>query len=272
MFVEIDNAPIYVNIEGQGEPALFLHGVPDSADMWKSVVAQVSSNFHCFVPDLPGFYRSGIPESFEFNLQYYGQFVNRFVEEMHIETPLTLVAHDWGGIFAMSFACQFPHKVKRIVGGSFPFSHLYRWHPWARIWQTPGLGELSMLALNKALFDWELKRGGALLTQKQIDESYYGKATLWRARWTILKLYRSAKPSRFLAFQNQLEQLAEQVDIECLWGAKDKYIPTHMADMMHAKSKQVLPECGHWVPLEAPSQLAELINEGVCDEALKAAV
>ncbi len=263
MFVEINNAPIYVDEKGSGEPALFLHGVPDSAELWNSVVDEVSEQYQCHVTDLPGFYRSGIPENYEFTIKHYGEYVNKLVEALDIPAPFTLVAHDWGGIFAMSFACQYPEKVKRIVGGSFPFSHLYKWHPWAAVWRTPVLGELSMLAMNHALFAWELKRGGPHLTQEQINETYHDKATLWRTRWTILKLYRSANPRNFLPYQNDLERLAQKVNLDIIWGAKDKYVPTHMADLLHPHSKTVVENSGHWVPLEVPSEFSKLILNGV---------
>ncbi|KZZ78927.1 hypothetical protein A3767_01765 [Oleiphilus sp. HI0133] len=263
MFVEIDQAPIYLKVDGEGEPALFLHGVPDSADMWNPLVQKVKDSFTCYTTDLPGIHRSGVPESFEFELKHYGQYINDLVEAAGIQTPFTLVAHDLGGIYAMSFACQFPEKVKRFVGGSFPFSHLYRWHPWAAVWRTPLLGELSMLLMNKAVFHWELGRGGPLLSREQIDESYEGKVDRWAPRKTILKMYRSATPRLFLPFQCMLERFAQQVDVDLVWGRRDKYVPTHMAAMMHPKSTRVIPECGHWVPLEAPDILAEVLLGGV---------
>ncbi len=259
MFVEIDQAPIYLNVEGEGEPALFLHGVPDSADLWKPVVERAKSRFTCYTTDLPGMHRSGVPASFAFELKHYGQYVNQLLEAAGINEPVTLVAHDWGGIYSMSFSCQFPEKVKRFVGASFPFSHLYRWHPWAAVWRTPVLGELSMLVMNKLVFNWELKRGGPLLTQAQIDETYEGKVDRWAPRMTILKMYRSATPRLFLPFQCMLDALAEQREIHLMWGSKDKYVPTHMAALMHPASSKVLPDCGHWVPLEAPDAFAEVL-------------
>ena len=268
MFIEMDQAPIYMHVEGQGEPALFLHGVPDSADMWSPLVQQVKGSFKCYTTDLPGIYRSGVPASFEFELKHYGQYINELVEAAGIETPFTLVAHDWGGIYAMSFACQFPEKVKRFVGGSFPFSHLYRWHPWAAVWRTPLLGELSMLLMNKAVFHWELGKGGPLLSREQINETYDGKVDRWAPRKTILKMYRSATPRLFLPFQCMLERFSQQVDIDLVWGKKDKYVPTHMAAMMHPKSARIIPECGHWVPLEAPNALAEVLLGGLDQSAV----
>ncbi|WP_369820682.1 alpha/beta fold hydrolase, partial [Oleiphilus sp. HI0125] len=58
MFVEVGNAPIYVDVVGEGEPALFLHGVPDSAELWRPLLKEVSSDYRCYLTDLPGFYRS----------------------------------------------------------------------------------------------------------------------------------------------------------------------------------------------------------------------
>jgi pimeloyl-ACP methyl ester carboxylesterase len=255
VFVEVSKAPIYVEKQGTGQPVLLLHGVPDSADMWQDVMAGLSEKFTCYAPDLPGFYRSGIPSNYQFELGHYGLFINDLLEALGIDEPVTIVAHDWGGIMAMSFACQFPEKVKRFVGGSFPFSHLYKWHPWAAAWRTPVIGELAMLALNHKLFTWELKKGGPLLSQVQIDETYYGKADKWLVRGTILKMYRSATPRYFLPYQCRLESLSKTVPIDLVWGQKDKYVPTHMADMMHPRSKRIVPDCGHWVPLEAPDEI-----------------
>lgn len=254
MFKEINGAHIFVNEQGEGEPILMLHGVPDSAEIWNPIIEELKGEYRCLAPDLPGFFRSGIPSDYKFELAHYGQFVNQLIESLEIDEPVTLMIHDWGGIFGMSFACQYPEKVKRIVGGSFPFSHLYKWHEWATVWRTPILGELSMALMNRWTFQMELKRGSRRLTTEQIDEAYFGRVTEKRARDTVLKLYRSATPRKFLAFQNRLERLAETVPISTVWGRQDPYVPFHFSNMMHARQQTVVDNCGHWVPMEAPKE------------------
>lgn len=262
MFVEINQAPIYVNVQGQGEPALLLHGVPDSAEIWDEVIAGIQSDYQCFAPDLPGFHRSGMPQDFVFSLDHYADFVDTLVDKLELKTPLTLVLHDWGGIFGMLWAAKYPHKVKRIIGGDFPFSHLYKWHEWATIWRTPLLGELSMLFMNWPLFWWEIKRGSRRLSKAQIKHTYEGKVTKFNTRMTVLKLYRSANPSLFNHWSSKQEQLAKSVPIDLVWGADDPYVSTDQAKLMHPRSVTVVDNCGHWSPQEAPEAFVDCILNG----------
>lgn len=259
MWVTVDHARIYVEQRGHGAPALLLHGVPDSAELWTPVIDGIQKRYTCYAPDLPGFYRSQVPLGFRFDLSGYANFVADLLDELGLFEPVTLILHDWGGIFGMAFACEYPERVKRIVGGSFPFSHLYRWHPWARVWQTPLLGELSMRLINRPLFAWEIRRGSRRLSRQQIFAMYDGRVTNELSRETVLKLYRSAAPRRFLTWQARLEQLATQVPIDLIWGQDDPYVPTFNADLLHARSKTLIEHCGHWVPSEAPEAMIDLI-------------
>lgn len=259
MFVEIDRSPIYVKAQGEGEPALLLHGVPDSADLWNDVINGISHKFKCYAPDLPGFHRSGIPSGFEFTFEHYADFVDQLVEQLEIDTPLTLIVHDWGGIFGLLWANKYPEKVRRIIGGDFPFSHLYKWHEWATIWRTPLLGEISMWLMNWPLFHWEIKRGSKRLKKDQIRATYDGKVTKKETRKNVLKLYRSANPDNFNHWASKQKQLASLVPFQLFWGQNDLYVPTHQAHLMHAHSVTVIPNCGHWVPSEAPEEVIKLI-------------
>lgn len=259
MQITIGNAPIFVHTEGQGEPALLLHGVPDSADIWLPLIERIKHQYTCYAPDLPGMYRSGRPDHYRFDLEHYADYVDELVSRLQLETPLTLIVHDWGGIFGMLWACKYPHKVKRIIGGDFPFSHLYRWHEWATIWQTPVLGELSMLLMNWWIFRWELRRASRRLSEADMRRTYAGRVTRWQARWTVLKMYRSARSERFTHWTSKQAALAEQVPIDLIWGADDPHVPTHQAYLMHPRSVTIVPDCGHWVPQEAPEVYAEKI-------------
>lgn len=257
MYVEVEGARIHVHKKGQGRPILLLHGVPDSADMWQGVIDRLASHYTCYAPDLPGFHLSGLPSDFEFSLEHYGRFIDQLVCALGIDQPVQLVLHDWGGIFGMSFACQFPAKVSGIVGGSFPFTEAYRWHAWARIWRTPVLGELAMLTMNKALFKWEVKRGGSHIAASHIDSTY---AKLdWQTRKVILKLYRSAHPALMASFAQDLANLAKEVPIDLVWGKKDIYVAPEFGRYLHPRTQICLEHCGHWVPVEAPQVFADML-------------
>lgn len=260
MFIDIDGASIYVKEAGSGKDhALLLHGVPDTAELWNQVIAGIKNNYRCFAPDMPGFSRSGIPRHFAFTFDHYAEFVDELIDAANINTPLNLIIHDWGGIHGMLWACKYPHKVKRIVGGSFPFSKHYKWHEWASIWRTPVLGELSMLLINWLIFHWEIKRGSKRLSREQIRAQYVGRASLPLTRKTVLKMYRSADPHLFDQFSTQLKTLIETTPIDLIWGQNDPYIPLDEARYINSRSIKVVPNCGHWVPEEAPEEYIDII-------------
>jgi len=264
MYVTIKQAAIHVTQSGQGDDALLLHGVPDSAAIWAPVMAGIEQHYRCHAPDLPGFYRSDIPQDFQFNLDHYADFIDQLVTALELKTPLTLVMHDWGGLFGMLWACKYPHKVKRIVGGDFPFHPTYRWHAWARVWRTPILGELSMALMNWPLFKWELKRSSRQLDEADIRATYESKVTQKRMRDTVLKLYRSADTEKFSAWLAKQSALAAKTPIDLIWGAEDVYVSSAQADNIQHSSLQVVPDCGHWPPLETPEvYIRTLLNESI---------
>jgi len=257
--IELDGALQYVHRSGRGRPALLLHGVPDSADLWHPLVARIGQDFRCYAPDLPGFRRSALPRSFTFSLEGYAHYVAQLVQALEINEPLTLVAHDWGGIMGLAWACRNPGNVARIVVADTVFSHLYRWHAWARVWRTPLLGEASMLLMNRWLFRAAMRRGSRRLDRARIDAMYAAMCERYAMRFTVLKLYRSLPPRDFLPWESRLQALAAEVPITVLHGAGDPYIPSSMARLMHTPDVRVVRGVGHWLPVEATEELAAAV-------------
>ncbi len=118
---------------------LYLHGVPTNSDDWTPWLALTGG----VAVDLPGFGRSGKPGSLNYTIEEYDAFIERFLDWRGIER-VRLVMHDWGGV-GLAFAQRRPERVQRMVLMNLvPFLPGYRWHRTARMWRTPGLGELAM--------------------------------------------------------------------------------------------------------------------------------
>ena len=58
MYLPIEGTTTYLTEAGSGESVLFLHGVPDSAEMWQPIIQRIQGQYHCYAPDLPGLGRS----------------------------------------------------------------------------------------------------------------------------------------------------------------------------------------------------------------------
>jgi pimeloyl-ACP methyl ester carboxylesterase len=257
--VSVGSAPIHVRDWGRGSPVLLLHGNPDSSAMWDSVAEALATDFHCFAPDLPGFGSSEIPSDYNRSLDGMANFLEAFRAAAGIWIPLDLVAHDFGGPFALAWAVRNPAAVRRIVAINTIFFSDYRWHFWASIWRTPILGELSMALMSRVVFARELKRGfGQSPDRKHIEQSWALVSS--RMKKEVLQLYRATNPSSFTGWEEKLLALTAEKPTMVIWGDRDPYIPSRYAERFGAAKVVHMPAVGHWPPIEAPGETAQLIT------------
>ncbi len=254
MYLDLHHVRIHLIDEGSGPPILFLHGNPDTGELWRGVIGRLKERHRCLAPYLPGFGRSTLTGDFDCGFESMARFVDELVAKAGVETPLDLVVHDFGGPYGLSWAMRHREKVRRIaITGALPFAD-YRWHFWARVWRTPVLGELSMLLMNRWIFAWELRRGSRRLPAEHVTETW---ARIHPAmKRMVLKLYRATDPEKLAARESEMLELAAAVPIRVLWGARDPYIPARYAERFGAAEVRVFDDCGHWLPAEAPAELA----------------
>lgn len=251
METKVQGYPVYFNRAGSGPPALFLHGVPDTAEVWNEVIAGVQDRYTCYAPDFMGIHRSVENPAFDYSFDGYADWVEALVQALGIDQPVTLVVHDWGFI-GLAWAVKYPQRIARIVIANTVFTHLYKWHFWARVWRTPVLGELSMLLMNRWAFTRGMRQGSRRLTAAQIEQAWRGCFARLSARRVVLRLYRSANPAGLIGWEARLQALAQKVPVKVRWGEHDPYIPRWVSGCFHSSDVQIIPGCGHWVQLEAP--------------------
>lgn len=244
---------------GSGPPVVFLHGNPDSSELWREIIDALCRRFRCLAPDLPGFGRSAWPEGFSGSLEDMAAWVSHVVDETVPQDRVCLAAHDFGAIFGMAWAIRYPDRVERIAVGGFPFFPDYRWHFWARVWRTPIVGELSLLAMNRWLFSREMRAGGPKLTRGHIDTAY--RQLTPKVKRAILRLYRATDPENFGPWQPGLQRLLSEKPALVLWGDKDPFVPAAFASRLRGARVVRFPDCGHWFPAEEPEAVAALLEE-----------
>jgi pimeloyl-ACP methyl ester carboxylesterase len=189
-------------------PILYLHGVPTHSHDWVPFL-ELSGGI---APDLPGFGRSAKPADFDYSIEGYDRFLEAFADQLELES-FSLVLHDWGAV-GLALAQRFPERIERLVMFStVPFVPGFRWHPLARGWRTPGVGELLMGIATRWAFRRELPDQLADVAWDAFDHG---------TQRAILKLYR-ASPSEVLAQAG--ERLAEiGAPALILWPEDDPYI------------------------------------------------
>jgi pimeloyl-ACP methyl ester carboxylesterase len=262
MLIRAGGVDVFVKDQGTGPPILLLHGNPDTADIWDSVIGHMHQQHRCIAPDLPGFGRSVAPRDFDCSFENLGHFLDELVEAVDPALPLNLVTHDFGGALGIAWAVQHAEKVQRIIIINHPFFiGDYRWHLWARIWRTPLLGELSLLAMNWPAFDRIVRYGSRRLSTETIRRAYAFITPQWKHM--VLRLYRAASPAALREWEPRMLGLTAQVPVLVLWGTHDPWVPLWVADRFGAERVVHFPDCGHWPPAEIPDRVAMEIRDFV---------
>lgn len=247
-------ARAHVKDVGTGAPVLFLHGNPDTCELWDDVIGPMSERHRCLAPDLPGFGRSEAPRDFDGALETLGAWVDDLVVSLGIALPLDLVVHDFGGLFGIAWAVRHPDKVRRIAILNTMFFPDYRWHFWARVWRTPILGELSFVLNSRRGLSREMRRGSKRLPVEHAHRAYDNMTPMMTRM--VLRLYRAADPEVFGPWQAGLRALAARVPCMVLWGDRDPYLDKALAERFGARQVHHFAEAGHWLPVEEPEAVA----------------
>ncbi|MFT4049613.1 MAG: alpha/beta hydrolase [Solirubrobacterales bacterium] len=236
--------------QGGVVPTLYVHGVPDNADIWIPFLERTGG----VALDLPGFGRSDKPMHFDGSLGGYNAFLQAFIAQQGWER-FNLVVHDWGSM-ALITAQELHAKIDSIVIiDGVPLLPGYKWHRLARLWRTPILGEMAMGLTTKSIarrLTREARPDGAAMPEEWIDSvwEHFDQGT----QRAILKLYRGAPPK-------QLEEAGERfslltADTLVLWGEDDPYIPASFgglyAETLPNARFELLEAAGHWAWFDRP--------------------
>ena len=229
-------------LEEAGGDVLYVHGVPDSAEMWTPFLERTGG----IAVDLPGFGRSGKSASWPYSLAGYAAFLPAFLDHLGLGR-VSVVAHDWGGV-----ALTLGPRIDRLVAiDTLPLLSGHRW-PWiARAWRAPVLGELVMGFTGRTL----LRRVGGLSPEHADQILRHFDHGTQRA---ILKLYRSAR-------ENVAALDAVKAPALVLWGERDTYLGPEWADRIAAAlggetTVRIVPDAGHWPWLDR-SEIPQIVQD-----------
>lgn len=261
MFVNVQGAKINFSQSGKGTPTLFLHGIPDSGNVWKEVTRVVSSSYRCVVPDLPGFGQSAVPAGFQVTLDGMAEFIDGFLLAVGISEPVNLVVHDIGGPFGLAWAVRHPGKVKSITIMNTVFQSEYRWHRYGRICRTPILGELLHIVMTQSGLARSMRANSGVTKPGRDHISTTYRDFTGSVRQMVLRVYRGLDPAVFQNWETDLHALAARVPSLVIWGDRDTYIDNRFAEHFGAQKVMHCPDCGHWPMVEIPDVVSKRLLE-----------
>lgn len=112
-FVEIDGSKMHYIEAGEGDPILFLHGIPASSYSWRNVIPHLAPLGRCIAPDLIGMGQSDKP-NIAYSLEDHIRYIEKFIETLNLKR-ITLVMHGWGSVIGFDYAMRHENNCKGLV-------------------------------------------------------------------------------------------------------------------------------------------------------------
>ncbi len=272
---------------------VYLHGFPEGAFAWDELLLHFAGRYRCVAPNLRGFEQSSAPAEVEAyrvknlvaDIEALAAHLNRVAGRAADAPMQALIAHDWGGAVAWTFAVQRRALLERlvIVNSPHPATFLRELqHSPAQQAASAYMNFLcrpdaaALLAANDFARLWPFLTassavaplGGGWLTEAVRAQ--------YRAVWSAglqggLNYYR-ASPLRppspgdasLMALQFTPEFVTVQVPTLVVWGEADVALLPALLDGLEVYVPRMrlvrVPGATHWIVHEQPALVAREIE------------
>ena len=253
-------SPVLIGGSGRpGEAVVFVHGNPDAGNDWIPLMDRIADFATVIAPDMPGFGGADMRADQDYTLGGYAAHLGGVIDQLGIQR-VHLVAHDFGGPFAFTWAAANPDRVASVTMINTGVLLDYRWHRMAKLWRTPVLGELVQRASTREVARFILRHDNPGLSDSWVDQ-IAGHLMPKGTKRAVLRLYRSTRARDMDELVEPLR--AADLDALVVFGDADVYIPAAQAERQRRPFPRVrveiLPGVGHWAWLEQPDRVAEFV-------------
>jgi pimeloyl-ACP methyl ester carboxylesterase len=264
-----------VRVDGpeDGRPVLLLHGFPQTSASWAAVTPLLTqAGLRTYAPDQLGYSPGARPGEVEaYSAQNLAQVTADLMTALEIPVA-DVVGHDWGANVAWTLAAWHPDRVRSLTAVSVPhpaaYTAAFRADPeqrersgYIRLFWQAGKAEEVLLAddarrLRRMLSGGEQETG---VPAEAIDE-YVAVLSAPGALTAALNWYRA------MSSDTRVEPVA--VPTTYVWSDGDVAIGRTAAgacaNHVTGDYRYVeLPGVTHWIPEQAPEQLARAILDRI---------
>jgi pimeloyl-ACP methyl ester carboxylesterase len=252
-----------------GKPIVFLHGWPEDWSAWSGVLDLAAREFRVFAVDLPGIGGSEILEP-RGDKKYLAGLLHELLSTLDL-TDVTLVGHDCGGMVAYAYVREFSNLsgvviMDTVIPGISPWDKVianpFIWH--FAFHALPRLPETLVTGHEAEYFDCFFDWGAADPTRITAEaRARYVAAYNGAALRQGFEFYRAFRQD---ALDNKAGQnAAVATPVLYLRGEREggtinEYVDGFRAAGLTNVSQGLIPNCGHFCPEEAPSEVWNAIH------------
>ncbi|SNR74864.1 alpha/beta fold hydrolase [Blastococcus mobilis] len=273
--VDVGDLTFDVRVDGpeDGRPVLLLHGFPETSASWAAVTPLLTqAGLRTYAPDQLGYSPGARPGDVEaYAMQNLAQVTANLMTALEIPVA-DVVGHDWGANVAWTLAAWHPDRVRSLTAVSVPhpaaYTAAYRADPeqrerssYIRLFWQEGKAEEVLLAddarrLRRMLAGGEQASG---VSAEAIDE-YVAVLSAPGALTAALNWYRA------MSSDTRVDPVG--VPTTYVWSDGDVAIGRTAAEACanHVTGDYRFVELAgvtHWIPEQAPEQLARAILDRI---------
>ena len=276
-WIEVEGLRIHYLMAGQTDaPVLLLHGGGyDSAfRSYKQSIGPIAQYHRVFAPDWPGYGESDKPK-LRYTTDFYVDFLGHLMDDLGLEKA-SLVGISMGGAISLGFSLHSPERVEKLV---LVDSHGLGKEVPGRVMsyvmvRLPLLNRLVWAAMGRSrrMIRWSLQsvfHDPQAVTRSLVEEDFQaakkpGEGQAWRY-WLGSEIGLGGFRTNFVDEVHTLD-----VPTLILHGAEDGYVPVSWARRAHTLIKDselsILPQCGHWLTREKPTEFNRVVIEFLARE------
>jgi pimeloyl-ACP methyl ester carboxylesterase len=267
--VFVIDCPAHESARADAAPLLILHGFPGSSFDWHQMLSEISRQRRVVLFDFPGFGFSDKPERYSYSLFEQADVVESLCERLGLTRP-HVVAHDMGVSVASELVARRQRKLLKgdlaslMMLSAGVYDELAKITTSQKVLLTPlgaAFGGLGIGAVFRSQLASTLVRP---VDREELD-------AMWEQILYLDGHKRMSQIASYLRERTRFEdrwisalRTAEQLPIHLLWGTRDPTstieIAERLADEIPGTELTRLSRVGHFPPIEAPAETANVIT------------
>jgi len=258
-FVSSGGDLAYVD-EGSGPAVLLLHGFPLSSYLWRGLIPTLAGRHRVLAPDLLGLGASEKPRGVALDIRAQAAYVGELLDHLEVER-VAVLGHSTGGGVAQLLAAGRPGVEALVLISSIAFD-LWPAEATTEIQITPPERETaeSIELVIRSAFRFGMREGALA------EDDIRAYLAPWAEPDSVPALFRWARAIDGLGLRELEPQMRTwELPTLILWGEDDPFHPAligeRLNDAIASSALGLVPDCGHFLPEEAPETIYPIISE-----------
>lgn len=254
----------------QKRAIVLIHGFRGTHHGLSLIARDLSHDFECFVPDIPGFGKG--QELPTYSMDEYVEWLKDYIGNLKTDKPPILLGHSFGSMITSAFADKYPDKTSKLIllnPVGAPALEGLRWLPTQIALLHFRVGNMLNEKLARAWLSFPLiVYIMSVVTAKTHKKSL--RRYIHQQHFKYFSRFITPK-SLYLSFQTSINHsvrdYAKNIKNPCLLiaGELDEITPIHkqleLQKMIKNSRIVIIPGVGHLTHYETPKEVCSAIRE-----------